>query len=125
LSLRLSGIYGPGRHDLLNRLKLGQASAPSFPAHWANRIHIEDAAAAVEHLMLLAQPEPVYLVTDSNPLPMRTLYEDLAKLVGGPPPPEGPGPGFIGSKRLSNARLRATGFELQWPDSRDGYRALL
>jgi nucleoside-diphosphate-sugar epimerase len=125
LSLRLSGIYGPGRNDLLVRLKKGLASAPTTSAHWANRIHVEDAAAAVTHLMVLEKPDSVYLVTDSTPLPMRILYEDLAKLVGGPIPPEGAPPVFVGSKRLSNERLRSTGFRLRWPDSREGYRALI
>lgn len=125
LSLRLSGIYGPGRNFLLDRLRLGQASAPLGEAHWANRIHVEDAAAAIVHLLTLNQPDSTYLVTDSTPLPMRTLYEALAKLTGGPCPPVGPAPAMVGSKRLSNKRLLATGFELRWPDSREGYAASL
>jgi len=125
LSLRLSGIYGPGRNYLLERLRTGQATAPVTESHWVNRIHIEDAAAAVVHLMNLPNPKPVYLVTDSTPLPMRVLYEALAKLVGAPAPSEGPAPASIGSKRLSNARLRDSGFTLRWPDSRDGHAALI
>ena len=125
LSLRLSGIYGPGRTYLLDRLRAGQASAPSTESHWVNRIHIEDAAAAVVHLMNLPNPKPIYLVTDSTPLPMRTLYEALAKLVGGPTPPIGEAPRAVGSKRLSNARLRESGFTLAWPDSRLGHAALV
>ena len=125
LSLRLSGIYGPGRNYLLERLRTGQATAPVAESHWVNRIHIEDAAAAVLHLMNLPNPKPIYLVTDSTPLPMRVLYEDLAKLIGGPLPPEGPAPASVGSKRLSNARLRDSGFTLRWPDSRDGHAALI
>ena len=125
LSLRLSGIYGPGRNFLLDRLRLGQASAPLGEAHWANRIHVDDAAAAIVHLLTLNQPDSTYLVTDSTPLPMRTLYEALAKLVGGPCPTVGPAPAMVGSKRLSNKRLLATGFELRWPDSRKGYAASL
>ena len=125
LSLRLSGIYGPGRNYLLERLRLGQASAPAGRAHWVNRIHIEDAAAALVYLLELPKPQQTYLVTDSTPLPMRTLYEDLAKLVGGPVPPVGAAPASVGSKRLSNARLRETGFALKWPDSRLGHAALL
>lgn len=121
LSLRLSGIYGPGRTTLLDKLKLGQVGAPTSPAHWANRIHVDDAARAITHLMVLPSPMHTYLITDSTPLPMRTLYTSLAKLVGGPVPPDQAAPMFVGSKRLNNARLRATGFELQWPDSRDGY----
>jgi nucleoside-diphosphate-sugar epimerase len=125
LSLRLSGIYGPGRTTLLEKLKLGQVGAPSSTAHWANRIHIEDAAAAIVHLMEFENPQSTYLISDSTPLPMRTLYEALAQLVGGPVPPDSASPTFVGSKRLSNARIRETGFVFQWPDSRDGYRDMI
>jgi len=125
LSLRLSGIYGPGRSYLLDRLRTGQATAPAVESHWVNRIHIEDAAAAVLHLMNLPNPQPIYLVTDSTPLPMRVLYDALAKLVGGPTPPAGPAPASLGSKRLSNARLRDSGFNFKWPDSREGHAALV
>jgi nucleoside-diphosphate-sugar epimerase len=123
ISLRLSGIYGPKRTYLLDRLRLGQAAAPLSKEHWVNRIHIDDAAAAVVHVLGLATPASVYLVTDSTPLPMRTLYEHLAKLVGGPTPPEGLPARGVGSKRLSNARLLASGFTFKWPDSRTAYTA--
>lgn len=125
ISLRLSGIYGPGRSYLLDRLRTGQATAPAAESHWVNRIHIEDAAAAVLHLMNLPNPQAVYLVTDSTPLPMRVLYDALAKLVGGPIPLEGAAPASVGSKRLSNARLRNSGFSFKWPDSRVGHAALV
>lgn len=125
ISLRLSGIYGPGRNFLLDRLRLGQASAPPADRHWVNRIHVEDAAAAAIHLLTLEHPDPVYIVSDSTPLPMRDLYEALARCVGGPCPPVGPAPAMVGSKRLSNARLIATGFEFKWPDSRVGYAAAI
>lgn len=125
LNLRLSGIYGPGRIALLEKLKLGQVGAPSSATHWSNRIHVEDAAAAVVHLMGLEDPQATYLITDSTPLPMRTLYEALAEHVGGPVPPVSESPAFVGSKRLSNARLRETGFMFDWPDSREGYRDII
>jgi nucleoside-diphosphate-sugar epimerase len=125
LSLRLSGIYGPGRSYLLDRLRAGQAAAPTDESYWVNRIHIEDAAAAVLHLLNLHNPQQIYVVTDNTPLPMRVLYEALATLVGGPVPPEGPAPVSVGSKRLSNARLRDSGFTFKWPDSREGHAALL
>lgn len=125
ICLRLSGIYGPGRASLLEKLKLGQVGAPSSPTHWANRIHVEDAANAIAHMIDLPDPMNTYLVTDSTPLPLRTLYESLARLVEGPPPPEAAAPRFVGSKRLSNARLRASGFDFKWPDSLAGYAAIV
>ncbi len=117
-TLRFAGLYGPGRLQLIERLRAGDARAPSQPPHWANRIHIDDAAAAIAHVALLPEAQPVYIGCDDTPLPPPPP----------PPPPapaEGPAPAGIGSKKLSNARLRASGLTLQWPDSRAGYAALL
>lgn len=124
-ALRLAGLYGPGRLQLIERLRSGAAGAPTQPEHWANRIHIDDAAAAVLHLALLPKVEPVYIGCDDTPLPLHTLYADLAAMIGAPAPRIAPAPANVGSKKLSNARLRASGFTLQWPDSRQGYAAVL
>ncbi|MEI2414772.1 NAD-dependent epimerase/dehydratase family protein [Orrella sp. JC864] len=123
--LRLAGLYGPGRGWLLERLRRGQAAAPRHRPHWANRIHVQDAAGALAHLLLHPCPQPCYIGCDDTPLPLHELYGALAALVGGPEPPDGPAPAGVGSKRLSNARLRASGYVLRWPDSRAGYAALL
>ncbi|HEY0197109.1 MAG TPA: NAD-dependent epimerase/dehydratase family protein [Rhodanobacter sp.] len=123
--LRLAGLYGPGRLQLLDRLRSGRATAPRVEAHWANRIHVDDAAAAVAHLLGLADPLPLYVGADSTPLPLDVLYDRLARLIGAPPVADGTAPPGIGSKRLGNARLRDSGFALCWPDSRDGYAALI
>lgn len=125
VTLRLAGLYGPGRLQLLERLRAGQAPAPRAVPHWANRIHIDDAAAAVAHLLDLPGAQPLYLGVDDTPLPLDVLYDHLADLLGAPPPPEGLAPQGVGSKRLSNARLRASGFTPRWPDARAGYAALL
>ena len=69
--------------------------------------------------------QSVYIGCDDTPLPLHVLYADLACLIGAPAPAEAPAPANIGSKKLSNARLRASGLTLQWPDSRAGYAALL
>jgi nucleoside-diphosphate-sugar epimerase len=95
------------------------------PPHWSNRIHADDAAAAIVHLLGLPSPERVYVGVDDTPLPLHVLYEFLAELVGAPLPEEGAAPPGVGSKRLSNARLRASGFVPRWPDAREGYRSLL
>ena len=122
--LRLAGLYGPGRLQLLDRLRAGTAHAPRGRPHWANRIHVDDAAAAIAHLLQLADPLPCYLGVDSTPLPLDMLYDDLARLICAAPPADGPPPTGIGSKRLSNARLLASGVAPRWPDARAGYAAL-
>ncbi|HTV86781.1 MAG TPA: NAD-dependent epimerase/dehydratase family protein [Dyella sp.] len=123
--LRLAGLYGPGRLQLLERLRAGSACAPRTPAHWANRIHVDDAAAAIAHLLHLREPQALYLGVDDTPLPLHQLYGELAERIGAPAVPDGPAPPSIGSKKLSNARLRASGFRLQWPDARQGYASFL
>lgn len=125
IALRLAGLYGPGRLQLLDRLRTAQARVPRTGQHWANRIHIEDAAEAVVHLLALPEPQAVYVGVDDTPLPIDVLYDHLARLVGAPLPGDGPGPAGIGSKRLRNARLRASGWAPQWPDARAGYAALV
>ena len=123
--LRLAGLYGPGRLQLVDRLRAGVATVPRDPPHWANRIHVDDAAAAIVHLLGLHDAQAVYIGADDTPLPLDVLYDALASRIGAPPPPAGPALGGVGSKRLSNARLRQSGFSLRWPDAREGYAALL
>lgn len=123
--LRFSGIYGPGRNRLI-RL----AADPALWPHtnpWTNRIHRDDGAAFIAFLVdALARgetPARSYLVTDNSPAPQHEVLQWLAQQQGVPLPavaaPEASG------KRLRNSRLRASGFPLQYPDYRAGYRALL
>jgi nucleoside-diphosphate-sugar epimerase len=125
VTLRLAGLYGPGRLQLLERLRAGTVRVPRAPLHWANRIHVDDAASAIVHLLAVEQPLPCYLGVDDTPLPLDALYDHLAHLLGASSPAQGPAPAGVGSKRLSNARLRASGFVPAWPDAREGYAALL
>lgn len=121
---RLSGLYGPGRDQLMRRLRLGQATVPASGAHWANRFHIEDAARACVHLLRLHGALPCYLGTDGKPYPIAQLYDAVAAMQGAPAPSRRPGDEPDVGKRLSPARLLASGFELRWPDAIEGYRAL-
>jgi len=124
--LRLSGIYGPGRRYLLNMA----ADPAHWPPHnaWSNRIHRDDAAAFMAFLtnkVLAGEPvDDCYIVTDDCPVPQHEVLRWLAGRLGVEAGAvESPLP--AGGKRLSNARLRATGFELQYPDYRAGYATLL
>jgi nucleoside-diphosphate-sugar epimerase len=111
--------------QLIERLRSGTVRVPRATPHWANRIHVDDAAAALVHLLFMRDPLPLYLGVDNTPLPLDVLYDALARRVQAPLPAGGQAPAGVGSKRLSNARLRASGFVPQWPDAREGYAALL
>lgn len=114
---RLSGIYGPGR-DWLRRMARSMEETPPKRNHWTNRIHVEDAASALAHLVLEAPYAERYLVTDREPAP---LYDVLAYLreQEGLPAIDGV-PEVGGGKRLLSDRLAATGFEWQYPNFRAG-----
>lgn len=123
VALRLSGLYGPGRTYLLNALRAGTIPAPEGPGHWSNRIHIDDAASACAHLLTLPAPKPLYIGTDNCPFPTSTLYDSVAELLDAPTParkycdPTG--------KRLSNSRLRASGWTPTWERALDWYKSVL
>ncbi|MGB3741598.1 MAG: SDR family oxidoreductase [Castellaniella sp.] len=123
--LRLAGLYGPGRTGLFERLRSCRARVRTEPPFWSNRIHVDDAACAIVHILGLPDPATLYLGVDDTPLPIAQLYGEVARRLGVPEPTEGLAPQGIGSKRLSNARLRASGFVPRWPDSRAGYAALV
>jgi nucleoside-diphosphate-sugar epimerase len=124
--LRLSGIYGPGRLYLVNLAK----DQTRWPAEnqWTNRIHRDDAAAFAAFLVgqVLGNQSihPLYIVTDDLPVAQYEVLTWLATNMGGnvknvriPPVTQG--------KRLSNERLRDTGFVLSYPSYQHGYSTLI
>ncbi|QDQ87540.1 NAD-dependent epimerase/dehydratase family protein [Alcaligenaceae bacterium SJ-26] len=125
VTLRCAGLYGPGRTYLLRRLLAGHAHVPPMAQpRWINRIHIDDAARACVHLLALPESASCYIGSDGHPQSMRTFYEALATMLGAPAPAEEALPHTCG-KRLSNARLLASGFELHWPDPLAAYASLI
>lgn len=123
--LRLAGLYGPGRLQLLDRLKNGLARVPTSGGQWANRIHTDDAARAAVHVLGLQAPTPCYVVADDTPHHIGELYDQLAVMIGAPPVPRDASLADNTGRRLCNARLKASGFAPLWPDAIAGYRALL
>ena len=124
--LRLGGIYGPGRTRLLERVRSGEARCPDGDPIWSNRIHRDDAAGALIHLLEHPDPGPVYLGVDDEPASLCDVYRFVARLVGAPEPqPESGVRRDRANKRCSNARLRKSGLELRYPTYREGYTAMV
>lgn len=124
LVVRLSGIYGPARRQLLHGLEQGTVRMPETRDYWANRIHVIDAARAIIHLVHQHQ-HGIFIVSDCNPLPVQELYTSLAQFLGVAKPQTGPASPMMSRKRLSNKKLLQTGFEFRWPDSVEGYRSII
>lgn len=124
--LRLAGIYGPGRGTLARRIQAGDVVLPRESVY-TNRIHSEDAAAAIVHLTTAVdRPQPVYLGADHHPVDRADLLCFLADEFGVPRPPVSDDPeGARGrGKRCDNRLLLESGFTFRYPDYREGHRAL-
>jgi nucleoside-diphosphate-sugar epimerase len=136
--VRFGGIYGPGRTRLIDSVRDGTATRSADPPLYTNRIHRDDCARVLEHLLFLSDPAPLYLAVDDDPAPLNEVLSWLAAQLGvpepalaaGPPSKPGAGTGdaasrMRASKRCRNARLRASGFRFRYPSYQDGYAALL
>jgi len=125
--LRCSGLYAGDSTRLLDRVREG---ADPDPGRWTNRIHRDDAAAAVVHLLTRTEaPDPVYLGNDDEPALLGDVAREVARLLGEDPPPAADATAGTDAtphgKRISNARLRASGWTPAYPTYREGYAALL
>ena len=129
LVARLGGIYGPGRTRLVHRLRRGEAACVEGEASWTNRIHRDDAAGALAHLLALEAPDDLYLVVDDEPADDCAVLRWLAERLGLEPPPVLPasegGRLRRTNKRVSNQRLRESGYALRHPTFREGYGELI
>ncbi|QIN77374.1 NAD-dependent epimerase/dehydratase family protein [Rubrobacter marinus] len=129
--LRLGGIYGPGRNGMIERA-LRNPPPDDGPPQYTNRIHRDDCAGALRHLLLLPDPGPVYLGVDHEPADRRTVAEWLAAHLRRDPPENLASPRNGArdrpgrtNKRCSNERLLRSGYEFRYPTFREGFAALL
>lgn len=131
VAIRLAGIYGPGRTGALDWARRYPLSASGGTPDYTNRIHRDDCAGALRHLMSLDRPEPLYIGADHEPATPSTI---AAWLAGNYPEArqeesaqKGRGTGGRGrtNKRCSNARLVGSGYAFAYPTFREGFASLL
>lgn len=124
--LRAGGLYGHGPGPLLRAVAAGRLR-PREPVTYGNRCHRDDVAAALAHMLEHDPGAAVINLVDDGCVPqqeveawlceqLRRAYEPPAAGVATPPPQH---------KRVRNARLHATGYDLRFPDYRSGYGEVL
>jgi nucleoside-diphosphate-sugar epimerase len=116
ISLRLSGIYGPGRTRLVRKVWSGQATATGS---WTNRIHVDDCAGALHQLMRVENPHSIYLGSDDHPATTAEVVTWLSNELGVATPPKAEAEQL--NKRCRASRLRDTGYRFAYPTYREGY----
>ncbi|WP_136248400.1 SDR family oxidoreductase [Halomonas borealis] len=127
--VRFSGIYGPGRDRLIRQVGEGRIAAAT-PAMYSNRIHRDDCAGVLTHLIGLALAgEPLhehYLASDCEPVPLHEVMAWLAKQLKVEATETIQSPlRRRASKRCDNARLIESGYRFRFPTFREGYAQVL
>lgn len=128
--VRLAGIYGPGRTRLIDSVREGRAVCVDGPPRYTNRIHVDDCAGAILHVLDSASPEGTWLGVDLEPADECEVYDWIAAYLGVPRPRRGPAPAAVpgrgaGNKRCRSDRLQRTGYRFRHPSYREGYAAIL
>lgn len=131
VTLRVPGIYGPGRLPV-DRLRKGGPILRAADSPFTNRIHADDLADAAVLALERGLAGAAYNVSDGQPTTMTDYFLRGAALLGLPAPAQLPlaearqqlSPMLVSffeeSKRIDPARLRALGFSPRHADLASG-----
>ncbi len=124
--VRFSGIYGPGRTRMLGQILAGKGR-PAVPEQWSNRIHSDDCAGVLAHLIRRFDKgealDNLYVATDCAPVTQHDLRIWLAKQLKVELQDE-----IVEQKairRCSNQRLLDGGYQFIYPGYKEGYQSLI
>jgi nucleoside-diphosphate-sugar epimerase len=129
--LRLAGIYGPGRHHLLEQVKSGEVAG--LGSHRLNLAHRDDIVAAIEACFAspAAVASEIFNVADDAPTAKTEVVEWLADRLGAKTP-RFTGEPAAGRRKITpdrmivNTKLKAAlGWRPRYPTFREGYENLL
>ncbi|MCF3192496.1 NAD-dependent epimerase/dehydratase family protein [Pseudomonas bubulae] len=126
--VRLTGIYGPGREWMLGQVRKGYRVAVEPPLY-GNRIHADDAAGLLAFLLEADRQgralDDCYIGVDNAPAPLAEVVDWLRERLGITEWAAEASVRRAGSKRCSNARAKALGWEPRYSSYREGYAAVL
>lgn len=130
--VRFGGIYGPGRTRLIEQVRDGEAFVVDGETSYMNRIHVDDCAGILDHLIQAVEIDRLYLGVDSQPAERGEVLRWLATELEVDPPrvipaDEAPEPTRRrgAGKRCKNSRILDAGYRFQYPTFREGYRKLI
>jgi nucleoside-diphosphate-sugar epimerase len=135
VTLRVPGIYGPGRFPF-NRLLPGHPVLAEKESAWTNLIHADDLARLCLAAAARGNNGDIFNVGDGTPLTLTAYFNAVADSFGLPRPPQVPRAAaaavmtplmlayFSESRRLDTRHMRERlGVELLYPDLAHGLAA--
>jgi nucleoside-diphosphate-sugar epimerase len=132
VTLRIAGIYGPGR-GLAARIRAGTYRVIGDGTSHVSRIHVADLVTAILRAGTTGVVGPVN-VADDDPAPIGAVADAVAAQLGVAPPPRVPvesvSPEVAGmltaDRKIANRRMHdELGVALRYPSWRDGLAAEL
>jgi nucleoside-diphosphate-sugar epimerase len=123
--VRLSGLYGPGRTGILERVRQGALALGPGDDAWMNFCHQEDAAAFVLAALDGGRTGAVFHGSDARPARRREVVAWVADRIGIPAPRSDRPAGGPHRRIRSEVTRAALGVELRYPSFEDGFRELL
>jgi nucleoside-diphosphate-sugar epimerase len=129
--LRLAGIYGPGRHALLDQVRSGEIAGSG--EHHLNLIHRDDVASAVAASFMApaALAGEIFNIVDDGRATKAEIVTWLAEQLGVTPPRfsgehAGRRRAMTPDRVILNAKAkRALAWQPRYPTFREGYANLL
>ena len=105
--VRPTGIYGASTARMV---KIAETTKIHPNIHWSNRIHIDDLASFLAHLLHVERPEKSYLCSNNKPQPLHEMILKIQRKLGLPEL-------FLESDRETGKkdlaeRMAGSGFEL-------------
>jgi nucleoside-diphosphate-sugar epimerase len=126
--LRLSGLYGPGRTGVVERVRAGAMALGPGDDAWTNWCHLDDAIGLVRAVLDRGRDGATYHASDAEPLRRRDVVRWVAARLGIEPPrgEELPSGGRAANRRvLSVATREELRYDLRHPSLREGLLPLL
>lgn len=126
--VRLSGLYGPGRTGLLERVRSGALALGPGDDAWMNFCHRDDAVSAVLAALDRGRPAAIYHGSDAQPVRRREVVRWVARALGVEPVTRaevGAGRGAANRRILSERTRAELGLTLAWPSFADGFGPLI
>ena len=123
--LRLSGIYGPGRLSVLEKVRNKDIYLSEAESSYTNRIHIDDIVKASIFAFEKDLSGP-YNLSDSHPVRKNEFLKTLATMCGvelevGPSKPSM----RRTNKIVSNQKILDAGYVFKYPDFEMAYKDML
>lgn len=123
--LRAAGLYGNSPGPMIRRVAEGRLS-PATPPRYGNRIHRDDVAGAIAHLLEAPIKHRVINLVDDAPVALQEMEAWLCAEMGQEYAPPTAGERQVPAhKRIRNERLHASAYALQYANYQQGYAAAL